>query len=95
MLEGAPEFNDVREHVMEICKDCVFVGHTVRQDLSVMMLDNCQFIDIGIPKNYIQPRKLSVLAKEQLNAVIQEDIHSSVSHIIPISTNRSSMPEQP
>lgn len=37
-LEDAPTFEEVKAHIHSICKNCIFVGHSVKHDLNVIKL---------------------------------------------------------
>jgi DNA polymerase III epsilon subunit-like protein len=98
-LDDAPAFEDVRRHLLQICeqfeyspdsetkKKVTFIGHSVKHDLTAMSLPEVQFIDTQRTHDQMfNARKLKDLAKDHLNAQIQEGIHSSVSIIINIIT---------
>ncbi|CDW76131.1 rna exonuclease 4 [Stylonychia lemnae] len=77
-LNDAPSRDPIYTHIMEICKDSIFVGHSVKYDLKVMGIANVQFIDTSTLEDQKQPQKLRALAREKLNAKIQNHLHSSV-----------------
>ena len=78
MLIDAPKYDHVRDFVMSICQECIFVGHSVKQDLKVMGIGEVYFIDTATAMDGHQPKKLKDVAGKQLNAFIQEGIHSSL-----------------
>jgi RNA exonuclease 4 len=77
-LDDAPSVEQVKEHILSHFKNAIFIGHGVLTDLKVM--------DLGTLTTYIDttwldkgnPRKLKDLVRDQLNAAIQTDAHSSV-----------------
>lgn len=78
LLNDAPSKLSIREWILNECKNCIFVGHSVKYDLKVMGLGDVQFIDTSTLYNDRQPSKLKVMAREHLNAKIQQKTHSSV-----------------
>lgn len=84
-LKNAPDFKSVQKKVFELVKDRILVGHAIKHDLDVLMLDH--------PRNQIrdtstyQPFKkfakgrhpgLKTLAREVLGLDIQSGQHCSV-----------------
>ena len=78
MLLEAPSFAAVKAHVLSLCRDCTFIGHSVKQDLKVMEIAGVNYIDTALAIDSKQPKKLKEVAKQRLNASIQEGTHSSI-----------------
>ena len=69
MLKNAPSLHSVREHIQTLLKQrerVVFVGHGVKQDLKVMGLHDCFFVDTQ--SFYEKVKGLKDLAQFVLNA---------------------------
>lgn len=45
LLSDAPSRESVVEHIQAICKDCIWIGHSVKYDLKVIGLGDVEFID--------------------------------------------------
>jgi RNA exonuclease 4 len=85
MLVGAPSYSEVNAYVVSILKGAVVVGHTLECDLEkfvASLATKIKYIDVSELSQYtkdgFKKNKLKNLVKDNLNALIQEGVHSSV-----------------
>jgi DNA polymerase III epsilon subunit-like protein len=74
-LHDAPNLNEVREHLLQICTGANYVGHSVRHDLkalgiTVPYVDTVYYEDRDTEFTRGQQPGLKLLAEKHLNAKI-------------------------
>jgi len=90
-LKNAPDFKTVQLEVSKLLRGKILVGHALKNDLTVLLLDHPHkdIRDTAKYKPFQETAKskrpaLRKLAKQILNITIQEGEHSSVSTILSI-----------
>lgn len=85
MLHGAPKYSEVNQHVINLIRDAVVIGHTLICDLEKFTSKEevlISYIDVSEYKDYMKDSfrksKLKDLAAKHFNAKIQESVHSSI-----------------
>ncbi|CCJ30966.1 unnamed protein product [Pneumocystis jirovecii] len=84
-LKNAPSFEEVQSKVADLLKNRILVGHSLKNDLDVLLLshpkkdirDTSKFKTFKAYSKGKSPA-LKKLAKEILNMTIQNDVHSSI-----------------
>lgn len=84
MLSGAPSLKKVQAFIQKIASehDCIFIGHSVENDLGALKLHNIKYIDTSNIKHKSDQgtklKSLKHLSEEFLGWSIQDKFHSSI-----------------